>query len=34
MIPLYDYSPDLEVLEKMWLEKLQPFGKRGCHKKK
>jgi group I intron endonuclease len=32
--PAYDYSLDLEVLEKMWLEKLQPFGERGYHKKK
>ena len=28
-----DYSIDLDILEKMWIEKLQPFGERGYHKK-
>ena len=28
----YDYTEDLEVLEELWLEKLQPFGERGYNK--
>lgn len=32
--PAYDYGLDLDVLEKMWLEKLQPYGERGYHRKK
>ena len=32
--PQYDYTVDLEVLEKMWLERLQPYDERGYHKKK
>lgn len=32
--PGYDYGADLRILEKMWLEKLQPFGTEGYHKKK
>jgi hypothetical protein len=32
--PGYDYGNDLRILEQMWLEKLQPFGPRGYHKKK
>jgi hypothetical protein len=29
-----DYGGDLRILEEMWLDKLQPFGARGYHKKK
>lgn len=29
-----DYDGDLQALEEMWLEKLQPFGTNGYHKKK
>jgi len=32
--PNHDYSNDLWILEEMWLEKLQPFGINGYHKKK
>lgn len=32
--PKYDYTGDLEVLEKMWLERLQPYDERGYHEKK
>jgi hypothetical protein len=32
--PQYDYGGDLQLLEAMWLEKLQPFGAKGYHKKK
>jgi hypothetical protein len=32
--PGYDYDDDLRTLEAMWLEKLQPFGAKGYHKKK
>lgn len=32
--PDYDYGHDLQTLEAMWLEKLQPFGERGYHVKK
>ncbi len=32
--PDYDYGMDLQALESMWLEKLQPFGSRGYHKRK
>jgi hypothetical protein len=32
--PNHDYSGDLQTLEAMWLEKLQPFGAKGYHKKK
>jgi group I intron endonuclease len=31
--PSYDYSMDLDILEKMWIERLQPFGERGYHNK-
>jgi hypothetical protein len=27
----WDPSADLQVLEKLWLEKLTPFGERGYH---
>ncbi|MCU7494086.1 MAG: DUF2087 domain-containing protein [Ignavibacteria bacterium] len=30
----YNYAKDLEVLEDMWLEKLQPYGERGYNKKR
>ena len=29
-----DYSDDLKMLEKMWIEKLQPFDEKGYHKRK
>jgi len=32
--PDYDYDGDLQALKEMWLEKLQPFGTKGYHKKK
>lgn len=32
--PNHNYDWDLQALETMWLEKLQPFGPRGYHKKK
>jgi group I intron endonuclease len=28
----YDYTEDLNTLEELWLEKLQPFGERGYNK--
>ena len=31
--PLYDYTEDLEELEKLWVEKLQPFDNKGYNKK-
>ncbi len=31
--PSHDYGSDLQTLEAMWLEKLQPFGEKGYHKK-
>jgi hypothetical protein len=31
--PNHNYSEDLRILEEMWLEKLQPFGAKGYHKK-
>jgi len=27
-----NYTKDLQILEKMWLEKLQPFNKKGYNK--
>lgn len=30
----YDPSADLEVLEDLWLEKLQPYGEKGYNEKK
>ncbi len=30
--PDYDYTEDLNLLEEMWLEKLQPYGERGYNK--
>ncbi|MFH1196322.1 MAG: metalloregulator ArsR/SmtB family transcription factor [bacterium] len=32
--PGYDYTEDLKELEKLWLEKLQPYGEKGYNKKK
>ena len=29
----YDYKADLQVLEELWLEKLQPYGKSGYNTK-
>ncbi|HWI54418.1 MAG TPA: GIY-YIG nuclease family protein [Desulfobacteria bacterium] len=29
--PSHDYSGELEVLEELWLEKLQPYGEKGYH---
>lgn len=31
--PNYDYTEDLNVLEEMWLEKLQPYEEKGYNKK-
>jgi hypothetical protein len=30
----YDYSADLETLEDLWLEKLQPYGDKGYNERK
>jgi len=30
----YDYTEDLELLEEMWLEKLQPYNEKGYNFKK
>jgi hypothetical protein len=27
-----DYKGEIKVLEKMWLDKLQPYGEKGYHK--
>src|SRR5258708_2800823 len=32
--PHYDYAGDLEVLEGLWLEKLEPFGEKGYNERK
>ena len=32
--PNYDYAADLETLENLWLEKLEPYGERGYNEKK
>jgi hypothetical protein len=32
--PNYDYAADLEVLEDLWLEKLEPYGTRGYNEPK
>ena len=29
----YDYKADLQVLEELWLEKLEPYGKAGYNTK-
>ena len=31
-LPDHDPADDLRVLERLWLDKLQPFGERGYHK--
>ena len=30
----YDYASDLEVLEDLWLEKLEPYGDKGYNERK
>jgi len=30
----YDYAADLEILEGLWLEKLEPFGDKGYNERK
>ena len=30
----YDYTEDLKILEKMWLEKLPPYNEKGYNTKK
>ncbi|NNE97883.1 MAG: GIY-YIG nuclease family protein [Pyrinomonadaceae bacterium] len=32
--PDYDYREDLECLEDLWLEKLEPFGRKGYNERK
>jgi hypothetical protein len=32
--PGYDPGEDLKELEKLWLDKLQPYGEKGYHKNK
>jgi nitrate/nitrite-specific signal transduction histidine kinase len=32
--PNHDYSGELQALEEMWLEKLQPYAGKGYNKKK
>ena len=32
--PAYDYKEDLNTLEELWIEKLQPFGEKGYNKKR
>lgn len=32
--PDYDYAADLEVLEDLWLEKIEPYGERGYNERK
>jgi hypothetical protein len=32
--PKYDYRSDLETLEELWLEKVQPFGENGYNERK
>ncbi len=32
--PDYDYAADLEVLEDLWLEKLEPYGEKGYNERK
>jgi hypothetical protein len=32
--PAYDYKEDLEVLEDLWLEKLEPYGEKGYNERK
>jgi hypothetical protein len=32
--PNYNYKADLEVLEDLWLEKLEPYGEKGYNERK
>ena len=32
--PNYDYTGDLQVLEGLWLEKLEPYGEKGYNERK
>lgn len=32
--PNYDYKADLETLEDLWLEKLEPYGDKGYNERK
>jgi len=32
--PSYDHASDLEVLEDLWLEKLEPYGDKGYNERK
>jgi len=32
--PGYDYKQDLEVLEDLWLEKLEPYNEKGYNERK
>jgi hypothetical protein len=32
--PNYDYAADLETLENLWLEKLEPYGDKGYNEPK
>ena len=32
--PNYDHSSDLETLEDLWLEKLEPYGEKGYNERK
>lgn len=32
--PNYNYAADLETLEDLWLDKLQPYGEKGYNEKK
>lgn len=32
--PNYDHSSDLETLEDLWLEKLEPYGENGYNERK
>lgn len=32
--PNYNYADDLETLEDLWLEKLEPYGDRGYNERK
>ena len=32
--PEYNYKADLEVLEDLWLEKLEPYGEKGYNERK
>jgi hypothetical protein len=32
--PNYDYKADLETMEDLWLEKLEPYGEKGYNERK